>query len=208
MAEDAILNQPPAKDSGRRELRAVLRARRQSLAAAERIAAAEAIVDRLQDHPAFSKPGYVAGYWATGGELPLHALQLRLRQDQVWCLPCVQAGGRLKFAPWRAGDPLIGNRYGIPEPDLAPDSLLDPEAMGLVLLPLLGFARDGGRLGMGGGYYDRSFAFRRGRPAPPALIGVGYGLQEIEPFAAAAWDVALDAVVTDRELIYCASATP
>ena len=208
MAEDAILNQPPAIDSGRRELRAVLRSRRQSLGAAQRIAAAEAIVGWLQRHPAFTQPGYVAGYWASGGELPLHALQLKLRPDQSWCLPCVQPDGRLKFAPWRAGDPLVSNRFGIPEPDLDPASLLDPETMGLVLLPLLGFARDGGRLGMGGGYYDRSFAFRRERRAPPELIGVGYGFQEIEPFAGATWDVPLDAVVTELELIHCERAKP
>lgn len=74
-----------------------------------------------------------------------------------------------------------------------------PEQLQLVLMPLLGFDRRGGRLGMGGGYYDRSFAFRHDRPAPPRLVGVGYACQEIPALDVQEWDVGLDAVVTERE---------
>ncbi len=66
-----------------------------------------------------------------------------------------------------------------------------------MLLPLLGFDRRGGRLGMGGGYYDRAFAFRRDRPAPPRLVGIGFACQELPDLAAESWDVALDAVATE-----------
>ena len=198
MAEDAILNDPAAR---KRELRASLRAQRQALPAPMRMAAAEAVAARLQSHPSFARPGYVAGYWAMGGELPLHVLQLRLRPDQIWCLPCLKDDGSLRFAPWRSGDALVSNRFGIPEPDLAPASLLDPSQMSLVLLPLLGFDRDGNRLGMGGGFYDRSFAFRRRQPAPPLLLGVGYAFQELPGLAPESWDVPLDGIVTENELI-------
>jgi 5-formyltetrahydrofolate cyclo-ligase len=165
------------------------------------MAAADAVAAHLQQHPAFARPGYVAGYWAVGGELPLHALQLSLRPDQIWCLPCVQDDGSLGFSPWRPGDPLVTNRYGIPEPNVASASLLKPNELHLVLLPLLGFDRTGHRLGMGGGYYDRSFAFRHDAAAPPTLIGVGYALQELPKFDAGHWDVPLDAVVTETGLV-------
>jgi 5-formyltetrahydrofolate cyclo-ligase len=165
--------------------------------------AATAIPSHLKDHPAAGQPGYIAGYGATAGELPLHALQLQLRPDQIWCLPVVQSNGSLRFGPWRPGDALVNNRFGIPEPDLALDSLLDPQSLTVAFLPLLAFARDGQRLGMGAGYYDRSFAFRQQTPAPPWLIGVGYSFQEFGGADPAPWDVPMDAVVTEHELIVC-----
>jgi len=201
-----FLNTSPTDDAPslrKREWRTRLRQQRHDLPAAARIAAAEAIAAHVSALPAFAKPGYVGGYWATGGELPLHVLQLRLRPDQVWCLPCIQDDGSLKFAPWRSGDPLFSNRFGIPEPDVAPSSQLDPAQLQLVCVPLLGFTRTGHRLGMGGGYYDRSFAFRAAAPAPPALVGIAYGFQELPDFAAEPWDVPLDAITTESETIVC-----
>ena len=93
------------------------------------------------------------------------------------------------------------NRFGIPEPDLSADSLLAPAEMALVVVPLLGFTRSGQRLGMGGGFYDRTFAFRRERAAPPWLVGAAYSFQELEQLKTEAWDVPMDAVVTEKELI-------
>lgn len=184
--------------SDRSALRAELRARRRALDARSRMRAGEQVAERLRD---LLTPGYVAGYWACDGELPLHAL-LSGAPNFSYCLPCLAPGKLLRFAPWRAGDPLQANRYGIPEPTLAPSSQLQPEQLGAVLLPLLGFSREGVRLGSGGGYYDRSFAFRRAMAdGMPRLIGVGFACQEVDGLAAEPWDVPLDAIVTERELI-------
>jgi 5-formyltetrahydrofolate cyclo-ligase len=191
---------------GKGALRADLRARRVALPALERMHAAEAIVGHLLQQSLFAQPGYVAGYWAMAGELPLHVLQMRLRPDQVWCLPCIQPDQSLRFAPWRPGDPLVSNRYGIPEPQLAAESQLAAEDMAVILLPVLGFDRSGGRLGMGGGYYDRSLGFRQRQPAPPALIGIAYSWQETALPPSDPWDVRLDAVACEREFIVCAPA--
>jgi 5-formyltetrahydrofolate cyclo-ligase len=172
---------------------------RKALPAAERMRAAEAIVAPLLALPELQSPGYVAGYWAMDGEVPLHVLQLRLPAHSRWCLPCIQADGSLRFAPWRPGDPLVSNRFGIPEPDLDPASQLDAADMAVILLPLVGFDRAGRRLGMGGGFYDRSLAFRAARPAPPPrLVGVAYSAQETAALPDDAWDVPLDAIVTER----------
>ena len=209
MVEDAIsLNagadtrRPAPGDDPRRELRRTLRRRRREASPSERMAAAEAIAQRLLAHPRFPAEGYVAGYWAMQGEVPLHLLQMRLGEGRVWCLPCVQPDQSLLFAPWRPGDPLVSNLYGIPEPELAADSLLPASAMSLVVLPLLGFSRDGQRLGTGGGYYDRTLAFRQHRPATgPWLVGAAYSFQQVDPLPARDWDVRLDAIATERELI-------
>jgi 5-formyltetrahydrofolate cyclo-ligase len=182
-----------------------LRSLRRGIDARGRLAAGAAIAQQLR--PLLR--GYVAGYWAVDGEVPLHAL-LSGPRDFVYCLPVLQPGKTLRFAPWRAGDALVQNRHGIPEPDLAAESLLDPAALDVVLLPLLGFDRRGNRLGTGGGYYDRSFAFLRaladGAPRP-RLVGIAHALQELPAIAAEAWDVPLDLVVTERETIDCARNT-
>jgi len=185
----------------RRQLRRDLRQRRRTASAGERMAAAESLSSRLLAHPRFPATGYVAGYWAMDGEVPLHILQMRLGEGRVWCLPCVQPDGSLLFGPWRPGDALVSNQYGIPEPELAPGSLLAPREMAVVVLPLVGFTRDGQRLGTGGGFYDRSFAFRRASPAPPWLVGAAYSFQQLDALESQAWDVPLDAIATESEFI-------
>src|SRR5690606_1709542 len=128
------------------------------------------------------------------GEVGLHAFQLRLPPALRYCLPLLHADGSLRFAPWKPGDALVTNRYGIPEPDIDPDRALSPHGMALVVLPLVGFDADCHRLGMGGGWYDRSFAFRLSQPAPPWLVGAGFAAQRVDALDRADWDVRLDAV--------------
>ena len=186
----------------RQELRRELKTIRSQLGAADKMAAAEAVAARVIAHLPDSG-GTLAGYWASAGELPLHILQLRLPANWIWCLPVVQPDRQLLFAPWRAGDDLATNRYGIPEPTLAASSCLRPDELSAVLVPLLGFTRQGRRLGMGGGYYDASFAFRNKTPAPPTLIGVGFACQELDALDVQAWDVDMDAIATEREWLDC-----
>ena len=187
-------------------LRRELRRRRRALAAGERIAAAERLAIHLLALPFAPTSGYVGGYWAMDAEIALHVWQLKLPRDCVYCLPVLH-GERLHFAPWRPGDGLVTNRFGIPEPDVEPGSLLDAQDMTLVVTPLVGFDIRGNRLGMGGGWYDRSFAFRRQRSAPPWLVGAAFDTQRIEALDAAAWDVALDALCTESTFYDCRAST-
>ncbi|RZA21571.1 MAG: 5-formyltetrahydrofolate cyclo-ligase [Lysobacteraceae bacterium] len=189
--------------ANRSTLRRELRERRRALPAPTRIAAAEALADRLLALPFLDAHGapasaHVAGYWAMDGEIGLHAWQLRLPTSQVYCLPMLHDDGRLRFAPWKAGDALVTNRYGIPEPDIDPDQALQAEDMALVVLPLVGFDTRCHRLGMGGGWYDRSFAFRHARAAPPSLVGAAFDAQRMDAIANEAWDVRLDAVCSEH----------
>jgi len=187
-------------------LRAELRQRRAAITAPERIAAASAIVEHLEEVPEFLTDTRLAGYWAVAGEVPLAAIFGGLRaREQIYHLPVVSDDKSLRFAPWRAGIEIAANRYGIPEPVVAPDALVAADALDVVLVPLLGFDRRGYRLGFGGGFYDRTFRFLNDctRPAQPILIGIGYALQEVAAIDAEAWDVRLDYVVTERELVAC-----
>ena len=181
----------------RAQLRRDLRAQRRALPAPQRIAAADALANRLLALPFAPATGYAAGYWAMDGEIALHSWQLRLPRGVVYCLPVLHEDNILRFAPWRPGDALVTNRFGIPEPDVQPASALEPQAMSLVVMPLVGFDGAGQRLGMGGGWYDRSFAFRNTTMAPPWLVGVGFDAQRVEHLAAEAWDVLPDAICTE-----------
>ncbi len=189
----------------RRELRQLLSLRRQTLAPPARMSAAQGLRQTLEQLPEFSTDAHVAGYWASRGELPLNlVIPSLMARGQQFLLPLVTAGKQLVFAPWQTGDAVHPNRYGIPEP-VTPATWLMPEQVQLVLVPLLGFDRRGNRLGYGGGYYDRSFAFlhTRRRPTEPLLVGIAYALQELPQIESEDWDVKLDFVATERELIDC-----
>lgn len=187
-------------------MRRRLRALRTQLPARERASAAAALVRSLERLPEFLIDGRIAGYWAVHGEMPLHAVYASLRaRGQGYFLPVLGNERTLRFAQWQAGAALRNNRYAIPEPDVPATVQVRPDTLDLVLVPLLGFDRRGSRLGNGGGWYDRSFAFLRDakRPTRPVLVGIGYHFQEIAELAPEPWDVRLDFVATDHELIDC-----
>ena len=187
---------PDLTTPDRANLRGELRAQRRAIPAPQRIAAADALADRLLALPFAPTSGYVAGYWAMDGEIALHSWQLRLPPETVYCLPVLHDEDELRFAPWRPGDALVTNRFGIPEPDVAPASALTGDALSLVVMPLVGFDGAGHRLGMGGGWYDRCFAFRSQAMPPPWLVGVGFDAQQVDGLPVESWDVRPDAICT------------
>lgn len=193
------------------ESRALLRARmsvrRNELDAKQRITAAADVLRSLESLPEFMTDANVAGYWAVRGELPLNlAVASLARREQHYFLPVLGPARQLHFAEYREGTRLRGNRFGIPEPDVPPSAVRTACDMDVILLPLLAFDRQGHRLGTGGGWYDTSLAFLGNgpRPAQPVLVGIGYAFQEVEAVPAEPWDVDLDYVATDAELIACA----
>lgn len=189
----------------RRELRQQLAERRRALTPPQRMAAAQGLRRSLEQLPEYFTDLRVAGYWASNGELPLNLVIPPLAtRGQQFLLPVIGPGARLRFAPWQSGEEVQPNRYGIPEP-VAPKELLEPFQLDLVLVPLVAFDRRGHRLGYGGGYYDRGFAFLKEqvRPTEPLLVGIGYAFQELPEIDAEHWDVPLDYIATDQELIDC-----
>lgn len=193
----------------RRALRRDLRARRAVLSARERIEAAAGLAQQLAALPETLTDESIAGYWASGGELSLHLMLPRLlARGARYHLPIVpERTGALSFAQWRTGDDVVPNRFGIPEP--APTApRIAPDALELVFVPLIAFDRRGHRLGMGAGYYDRTFAFLATgeRPREPLLVGIAYAFQELERIEHEPHDVRLDFIATERELIDCTTA--
>lgn len=196
-------------DLNSQQLRTRLREAREKLGAAERIGAAQAVLASLESLPEFLVNTAIAGYWAVRGEVPLNLVYARTRsREQTYHLPILTEHKALIFAPWQNGDGVTINRYGISEPNAA--KAVDASLLELILVPLLGFDRRGNRLGSGAGYYDRTFAFLKNqtRPAQPLLVGIGYHFQEVATMTPNDWDVPMDFIATDRELIDCTSQSP
>jgi 5-formyltetrahydrofolate cyclo-ligase len=161
-------------------------------------AAALQLFDRISVLPEFINASQIATYSAVNGEISLNPIiDLALEMGKQIYLPNLDLKS-LRFSPYFHGQKMRINRFRLPEPDVTDDEMLAPEALDLVLAPLVVFDPQRNRIGMGGGYYDRSFEFRKqaGRDAP-ILIGVAHELQKVEQLIAEDWDVRLDMVVTD-----------
>jgi len=118
--------------------------------------------------------------------------------SKTCCLPVLRAG-ELLFFPYQHGDELKKNQFDIPEP-VDRTNQIEADQLDLVLLPLVAFDGVGYRLGTGGGYYDKTFAFRKKSAKPvPLLVGLGYDCQRAAPLPADPWDIMLDAVLTEKD---------
>ncbi len=93
------------------------------------------------------------------------------------------------------------NKFSIPEPVYDDDKIVFANTLDLVLVPLLGFDKNGNRLGMGGGFYDRCFAFKKLGNTKPLLMGYAYDFQELDCLDPESWDVGLDMIATESEII-------
>ncbi|GAB4356089.1 MAG: 5-formyltetrahydrofolate cyclo-ligase [Immundisolibacter sp.] len=199
-APDSRVAAPAATSLG--SLRRRLRSRRRALTRAQRRKASALLARRLVTLPVFQRARRIAAYWPADGEIdPLPALRCAAAAGKACYLPvlCPQRHGHLQFAPWQPHMPLRRNRFGIVEPAVPRRQWLAPRMLDLVLLPLVGFDDAGNRLGMGGGFYDRSFAFlAHSRWRRPCLVGVAFDRQRVDRLPRRAWDVPLDAVVSER----------
>lgn len=179
-----------------------LRQRRAQLSLIEQQHASQRVVNQLLAHPLFINSQHIAGYLASEGEINMQALfESSWQQAKVCYLPTVLKQ-TLVFTPYQSHTSLIPNRWGILEPHTPTTQTHQPLiALDLVLLPLIAFDAQGHRLGRGAGYYDRSFSFLLMEPKPtrPYMIGLAYDWQRVDSLLAAAWDVPLDAIVTDKK---------
>lgn len=195
----------------RRALRAALRRARRALPPADHARHADRCTRLLAGLNAFRNAKRIAVYLPADGELDTTPIVARARaMGKTLYLPVLLPHGdsRLWFARYDAGEPLVDNRFGIPEPARAARTRVSPLALDLVLAPLVAFDPQGHRLGMGGGFYDRSFAYllRHTRWLRPRLIGLAHDFQYRPHLPHQPWDVPLHAVVTEQAVYACAQA--
>lgn len=181
------------------QLRSTLRQRRKILSSCAQHTAAQALLHAIEDLPTWTQAQRIALYLAADGEIDTRPLEVTARSlgKQVF-LPVINDDDSLSFAHWQTDDTLVRNRYNIPEPSAAA-ARCPPSALDILFLPLVGWDRRGGRLGMGGGFYDRTLS---GITAP-LLVGLAHDNQQVAEIPRDNWDVALDYVATDTALYRC-----
>ena len=143
----------------------------------------------------------IACYLATDGEIAMDAVIERAWRDhkKVY-LPVLHPYlNKLQFARYTPDTILVNNRFGIGEPAIAARKRENPLTMEVVLTPLVAYDDQGNRIGMGGGFYDRSFAAlkRRNHWQRPLLIGCAHSCQKVTRIQNQSWDLPVASVFTE-----------
>ncbi|TVT68808.1 MAG: 5-formyltetrahydrofolate cyclo-ligase [Pseudomonas sp.] len=192
-----------AEGLSRPALRRKLRHARRQLTPAQQRLAARRLYRQLAQHPRFRRAQHIALYLPNDGEIdPRLLLQAAQRRGKATYIPVLNPWPRTRmvFQRIEPGEQLRRNRFGILEPVIRTARQRRVWALDLLLMPLVGFDGKGGRLGMGGGFYDRSLAYRamRKKSHKPTLLGLAHECQRVDQLPLESWDVALQATVTDQ----------
>ena len=183
-------------------LRSSLREKRQELSPGQEMAASLALFNMLGNQDFFRVAQRIAFYQVADGEIdPRMLLDLALSEGKSCFLPVIQQDNPefVSFAPYDANTELAPNKWGIAEPPAS--EVISPTNFDVVFVPLVGFSKDCFRLGMGKGFYDRTFSFKIfNRRSSPMLVGLAHECQLIDSFPVESWDVRLDAVATEKKI--------
>ncbi|MFG6668107.1 5-formyltetrahydrofolate cyclo-ligase [Halomonas sp. HNIBRBA4712] len=192
----------------KRALRRELRRKRRALSDAEQQTAAHSLCQRLKRLPELQRARRVSLYLPVGGEIdPTPLLSWFQKRRVTVYLPVLRplSANALWFVRLDDDTPMVENRFGIREPSTRfgarRQNRLPAWALDTLIVPLVGFDHKANRMGMGGGFYDRTLAFMR-RPGPrPSLIGVAHACQQVARLDVEPWDIPLDAVVSDAGIV-------
>ncbi len=184
------------------KLRSSIRRQRLQITAAQQRQHASLVCKNLSRLRQFQKARRIALYLSANGELdPAPISTISRRASKQLYLPVLHPfrHGRLFFCEWREYAPLQPNRFGILEPSCHGNAAKPLRSLDLILVPLVAFDAACQRIGMGGGYYDRTLGKPRGSSTwkRPYLIGIAHELQRVPAIKSQKWDVPLDAVVTE-----------
>ena len=192
-----FLMQNPSKSKD--EIRKPLLALRAQLSKLEQQEKSAQIIAHIKQSDIFMQSKKIAFYHAVRGEADPEGLHSSTSNSQKFYLPLLSSNKNqgLVFAPIDENTQYKNNAFSIPEPIVETHELLDAKELDLVIMPLLGFDLAGNRLGMGGGYYDRCFAFKHSNTSKPILMGFAYDFQKIKSLITEPWDIGLDMIATE-----------
>jgi len=186
-------------------LRQQLRLTRRALTPQQQRTHSEGVAIELSRLKPFRNATRIGIYLAADGELDTAAiLKISRSRRKDFHVPVLRRprDRKLWFLPYDPTEPQRINRYGIPEPALRNGRLRLAQQMDLLLVPLVGFDARCHRIGMGGGYYDRTLSYLRYRHhwQRPVLIGIAHECQRVEQLEPNPWDVPLDLIVTEAAI--------
>ena len=183
-------------------IRESFKSQRNTLSSADVAAASIDISRRLWRLPVLSRAHRIACYFPVGREVDCrYFIHSAWQRGRTILLP-ILCGLELRFSTYDADTVFLRNQHQIPEPAAKNSQLTKPREIDVVLAPLVAFDTTGNRIGMGGGYYDRSFRFVRHRNTwhRPTLIGLAYELQKAPKIKAYSWDIPLQYVVNEKKI--------
>ncbi|MEW6998414.1 5-formyltetrahydrofolate cyclo-ligase [Colwelliaceae bacterium BS250] len=195
----------------RNSLRKLIRSRRQQLSALAQTNAALSICQQLTKHPKIIAANSVALYLANDGELNLSAfIDWCFEHNKKVYLPVLHpfAPGHLLFLHYQKDSILVTNKYGILEPKLDVRKVLPVASLDVLITPLVAFDSIGNRLGMGGGFYDRTLSHWQKHHALNLHIsdnnmlyplGVAHDCQEVDNIPIEHWDIPLPEIITPAQ---------
>ena len=184
-------------------IRKLKRRQRRELAESEQNRHAIQLTGQITGLAEYRRSRHIACYLANDGEIsPDNIIEHAWALRKTIYLPVLSPlQNRLYFAPYTRRCRLIRNRFDIIEPDSHPSQWRQAWQLDLLLLPLVAFDENGNRIGMGGGFYDRTLAYRNNMThwKKPVLIGLAHELQKCEALSSQPWDIPLDMIVTEKQ---------
>ena len=188
-----------------KEIRATIRESRQAVPPPYARQAAAKFVELLIELDWYKNANRIAAYLPFNGEADPLPLMDRALIDgkQIFVPVIVSKAEPLRFDAWTRETKVTENKFHIREPN-ASEASITPAELDLVITPLVAFDQQRNRLGVGGGYYDRTFAFLNDvatADRQPLMVGLGYELQRIKKIDSQSHDVKLDAVVTESGIL-------
>ena len=136
----------------------------------------------------------IALYLTNDGEINPNYIQNFLKNKGINIYLPILDNKCLKFA--KLGSKFEKNKFGIDEPIAT--EVLNAEQLDIIFMPLVGFDKNKNRIGMGGGFYDRSLAFKNNQEynTSPKLYGLAFDCQQVDKIDKQPWDITLNAVIT------------
>lgn len=187
----------PQFSQQRQRIRQQIRQRRRELTPKQQAFSAQQIAERVATHPRIRVAQSIAVFLSFDGELDTAPLIKRLwRLGKRVYLPVLHpfSPGNLLFLRYSPDTSLTPNRFNILEPRLDVRQVLPLGDLEVVLAPLVAFDNAGQRLGMGGGFYDRTLQhWQRGGPY---AIGLAHDCQQVDPLPSEPWDISLPEILT------------
>ena len=179
----------------RQQLRQQMRETRQKLTALQQQQAAQHITEQALKLIEQQQAKNIAIYLAFDGEISTQPLIKQLwQQDKNVYLPVLHpfCKGHLLFLRYLPDTPMKANKFGIFEPHLNVQNVIPLEQLDIIFTPLVAFDKQGNRLGMGGGFYDRTLQNSQRRFI---TVGLAHQCQQVEALPIESWDIPLEHIL-------------
>ena len=187
-----------------KEIRNIIKEQRSQLSEKELHLTSKAITERIRSFKFPKELTKIGIYYAVNNEVDVHPLcKILWQESKRVYLPIVEKK-KLLFGEYRDTSNLKNNRFKIPEPIVGIESQISAFELDLIFMPLVAFDPMGNRIGMGGGFYDRTLDNKQldNDLKKPILVGVAYEFQKQNKIQPNSWDIPLDMIFTESKIYH------